>query len=300
MYYFKENYFEISKSLNKKGLSVVRSLVKKKDINNIKSKTKKLLNISKHLGPAFNVKLISQNKKIKFKLNGVARELNYKLSKNILKKGYKYYSKFTNSIEILNPLLNFPELNDYIFQHDIIAVAKEYLKTEDPKVLYVAMRIHFRNNIPENDVNFFHCDDRSFVTKKKNHLLKLLIPFHLKKGIKIEFNQLTIPKNKMNISKKLFQSLQHSKKKDFPKRFKKFFIKPNIKNQDAYFFNPDNFFHNAEKPKTLRIMVYIVFGKNTSYLAKKSHLIKINKKYFGHLPIDLKNFGSLLNKYTPR
>jgi hypothetical protein len=300
MYYFKENYFEISKSLNKNGLSVVRSLIKKKDINNIKSKAKKLLSRPKYLGPAFNVKLISQNTKMKSKLKGVTRELNYKLSKNILNKGYKYYSKFTNSIEILNPLLNFPELNDYIFQDDIIAVAKEYLKTEDPKVLYVAMRIHFRNNIPENDFNFFHCDDRSFVTNNKNHLLKLLIPFHLKKGNKIEFNQLTIPKNKMNISKKLFQSLQYSKKKDFPKRLKKFFIKPNIKNQDAYFFNPDNFFHNAEKPKTLRIMVYIVFGKNTSYLAKKSHLIKINKKYFDHLPLELKNFGSLLNKHLPR
>ena len=300
MYYFKENHHEISESLNQRGLSVVKSLLRKKDINNIKRRAKKLLNRPKYLGSAFNVKLVSQNTKMKSKLKGVARELNYKLSKDILNKGYKYYSKFTNSIEILNPLLNFNELNDYIFQDDIIAVAKEYLKTEDPKVLYVAMRIHFPNRIPENDVNFFHCDDRNFVTNNKNQLLKLLIPLHLKKRNKIEFNQLTIPKNKMNISKKLFQNLQYSRKRDFPKRLKKFFIKPNIKNQDAYFFNPDNFFHNAEKPKTLRIMVYIVFGKNTSYLAKKSNLIKINKKYFDHLPLELKNFGSLLNKYIPR
>lgn len=100
----------------------------------------------------------------------------------------------------------------------------------------------------------------------------------------------------MNISEKFFQSLQYSKKKDFPKRFKIFFLKPNVKNQDAYFFDPDNFFHNAEKPKTLRIMAYFVFGKKNSYLAKKSKLIKISKKYFNHLPQKFVNFGSLLKK----
>ena len=293
---FKENYFEISKSLNKNGLSVVRSFLKKEDINNIKIKVKKLLNIPNYLGPAFNVKLISQNIQLKSKLKGIARELNHQLSKSTLKKGYKYYSKFTNSIEILNPLLNFPKLNDYIFQNNIIAVTKEYLKTRNPKILYVAMRIHFQNNIQENDVNFFHCDDRSFVTKNKNKLLKLLMPFHLKKGIKIEFNQLIIPKNKMNISRRHFNNLQHGQKKDFPKKFKDFFIKPNLKNQDVYFFNPDDFFHNAEKPKTLRIMVYVVLGRKDSYLAKKTCLIKINKKYFKQLSPQLKKFGSLLTK----
>jgi len=296
VYYLKENHHEISKSLNQKGLSVVKSLLIKKDINNIKRKAKKLLNIPKYLGSAFNVKFASKHTTLKSKLKGVTRELNYKLSRNILKRGYKYYSKLTNSIEILNPLLNFPELRDYIFQKDIIAIAKKYLKTEDPKILYVAFRIHFPNTIPENDFNFFHSDDRSFFTKKEDKLLKLLIPFHLKKGIKIEFNQLTISKKKMNISEKFFQGLQYSKKKDFPKRFKNFFLKPNVKNQDAYFFDPDNFFHNAEKPKTLRIMAYFVFGRKNSFLAKKSKLIKINKKYFNHLPQKFVNFGSLLKK----
>lgn len=135
MYYLKENHHEISKSLNQKGLSVVKSLLIKKDINNIKRKAKKLLNIPKYLGPAFNVKFASKNKALKSRLKGLARDLSYKLSRNILKRGYKYYSKFTNSIEILNPFLNFPELRDYIFQKDIIAVANKYLKTKDPRFL---------------------------------------------------------------------------------------------------------------------------------------------------------------------
>jgi hypothetical protein len=294
MYFPIKNCHLINKSLNKNGLTVIKSLIKIKDINNIRKKVKKLLNSPKYLGPAFNVKLASQNQQMQSKLKGVAREINYKLSSSILRKGYKYYSKFTNSIEILNPLLNFSELNNYIFNNDVIAAAKRYLKTNDPKILYVAMRIHFPNNISENDVNFFHCDDRSFFTRNKNKLLKLLIPFHLKKRIKIEFNQLIISKNKMNISKKLFQSLQYSKKEDFPKKFRKYFIKPKVRNQDAYFFNPDDFFHNAEKPKNLRIMLYIVFGKDNSYLVKKTKLIKINKKYFKQLPVNQKKFGSLL------
>jgi hypothetical protein len=296
MYYTIKNNNQINKSLNENGLTVIKSLIKIKDINNTKSKVKKLLNSPKYLGPAFNVKLASQNKQTQSKLKGVTREINYKLSSSILRKGYKYYSKFTNSIEILNPLLNFSQLTNYIFHNDVIAVAKKYLKTNDPKILYAAMRVHFPNNISENDFNFFHCDDRSFVTKNKNKLLKLLIPFHLKKRIKIEFNQLIISKNKMNISEKLFQSLQYSKKKDFPKKFNKYFIKPKVKNQDAYFFNPDDFFHNAEKPKNLRIMFYIVFGKDNSYLVKKTKLIKINKNYFKQLPINKKKFGSLLKR----
>jgi len=296
MYYTIEKNNQINRSLNENGLTVIKTLIKIKDINNTKIKVKKLLNSPKYLGPAFNVKLASQNKQTQSKLKGVAREINYKLSSSILRKGYKYYSKLTNSIEILNPLLNFSQLNNYVFHNDVIAVAKKYLKTNDPKILYVAMRVHFPNNISENDVNFFHCDDRSFVTKNKNKLLKLLIPFHLKKRIKIEFNQLIISKNKMNISKKLFQSLQYSKKEDFPKKFRKYFIKPKLRNQDAYFFNPDDFFHNAEKPKNLRIMVYIVFGKSNSYLARKAKLIKINIKYFKQLSVDQKKFGSLLKK----
>ena len=183
---------QINKSLNKNGLAVIKFLIKKKDILNIRRKVKKILNSPKYLGPAFNVKLAAENKQMLSKLKGVASEINYKLSSGILRKGYKYYSKFTNSIEILNPLLNFSQLINYIFHNDVIAVAKKYLRTNEPKILYVVMRVHFPNNISENDVNFYHCDDRSFFTKNKIKLLKLLIPFHLKKSSKIEFNQFQI------------------------------------------------------------------------------------------------------------
>ena len=296
MYFFKENTSSIVKSLNNKGICVVKSFFKKKDIIEIKQKAQKFLNIPKYLGPAFNVKLVSQDMNSKSKLRGLSRDIGIKISKRAINKGPKYYSKLTNSIEIIDPLLNFSKINDYVFQKDILLVAKKYLKTNFPKLLYVAVRVHFNNKIPSSDFNLFHVDDRTHLTKSKNKLLKLLIPFHLKKGKRIEFNQLIISKNKMNIGKKVFDKLQYSKKKDFPKRFKIFFIKPNVKNQDAYFFNPNDFFHNAEKPKRLRIMLYLVFGKKNSYLVKKTGLIKIKKKYFKQLSPDLKNFGSFLKK----
>jgi len=68
MYYTIKNNKQINKSLNKNGLTVIKSLIKIKDINNTKSKVKKLLNSPKYLGPTFNVKLASQNKQTQSKL----------------------------------------------------------------------------------------------------------------------------------------------------------------------------------------------------------------------------------------
>ena len=84
MYYHIENNNQINKSLNANGLTVIKSFIKIKDINNTKGKVKKLLNSPKYLGPAFNVKLASQNKQTQSKLKGVAREINYKLSSEII------------------------------------------------------------------------------------------------------------------------------------------------------------------------------------------------------------------------
>ena len=43
-------------------------------------------------------------------------------------------------------------------------------------------------------------------------------------------------------------------------------------------------------------MVYAVFGKDNSYLARKTKLIKINNKYFKQLSENQIKFGSLLKK----
>ena len=62
------------------------------------------------------------------------------------------------------------------------------------------------------------------------------------------------------------------------------------------FFDPDNFFHNAEKPKKLRLMLYLVYIKKNNYMISKTKKIKIKKKYFEKLDNSQKKFAKFLNK----
>lgn len=293
--FYLNEYKKIDLFLKKNGVAVVKNFIKKNDIDDVKKKAQYLLNCPKYLGPANNLSKIIKKNSVDA-LKNVIINLKTFLKFKDLSKGYKFYSKLTNSIEIINPLINFPVINKYIFDNSLIKIAQHYLKKKNIKILYVAFRCHFKNNLPIADFNYFHTDDRKFITKKNNSFLKLLIPFHLNKNSKIEFRQFTIHKNRMKLTQDQFNKLQYLKAEDYPNRFKKYLVRPNVKNTDAYFFDPDNFFHNAEKPKSLRIMLYVVFGSDTSYLAKKTKKIKILKSFFNSLTKDQKNLGKLLTK----
>lgn len=295
MYFLDYQTKTISKHLYKKGIVIIEQVIKKNNvINLVKKKCLKFLNNPKYLMKSFNIKKALEKKKI---INDVTiHQNNFFLKNSEFLQGYKKYSKFTNSVEIKDPLINFPELNSIIFSKQIIQICKNYFNTKQPYLLYVAFRCHFKNKLPESDVNFYHTDDRSFITKKSENLLKLAIPFHITKREKSEYSHLIIPKKKLGLSPKQFYQLQHSKENIFFKKKKRYIFQPKLKNRSVVLFDPNNHFHKANKPNKTRMICYVVFGKKTSYLSSKSKKIKIHKKVYNNFDIEEKKFSCLLRK----
>ena len=306
-----ENFKESKKifnSIEKKGIAVSKNFLSKKEILEIKKKSIKNLDKVNLLITPSNVKEIYKNKNKKnINLNWLPKkykkkiirsefqqptgEIEKKLDKKILKKGFKYYSNFTNSVAFKDPLINFPEINDIVFNDNLIKTAKKFLKAQ-PYLGYVAIRCHFKNNLPAIDFNLFHTDSRIKITKSKDKVLKLLVPFHLVGKQQIEFNQISFKKTKMKSN--LFYSLQYSKFSQLPKSLRKKTINPKVLSGDVLFFDPENFFHNADKPNKLRIMLYVIFIKKKNYMIPKTKKIKIKKKYFNFFTSRQKKFAKYL------
>ena len=305
-----ENFSEknyIIKSLHKNGLSVIKKILDKETVLTIKKKASRYLNQPRLLKTISDIKA-AKNYKISSKPHWLPKKfwnkndifefkqptglINKKLSKNIIKKGYKYYSNFTNSVEFKDPLINFPEISKIVFNENVVQIAKNFLKA-NPYLGYVALRCHFNNNLPTNDFNLFHTDDRIKTTNPKNRTLKILAPFHSVHKGQIEFRQIIL--NKKKFGSKEFYKLQYSKFSELPRKLKKLLIRPKVFSGDAYFFDPDNFFHNADKPKKLRIMLYITFVKKENYMIYKTKKIRIKKSLFNKLSNKQRSFGRYLN-----
>lgn len=300
---------KILKSINETGLAVIKNFLNDKIILNIKNKAKKRLNNIDYLKIPSDIKAISK-KKIKLKtiswlpkkyynhfegnqFKQPTGEIVKKVDKEILKKGYKFYSKFTNSIEFKDPLINFPEINKIIFNEKLFKIAKNFLN-ESPYLGYVALRCHFKNNLPKNDFNLYHTDGRTKITKKNYKLLKFLVPFHLEKKQLIEFSQIIFKRNKMKSED--FYKLQYSHYNDLPKYLKNKVVNPKVMKKDGFFFDPDNFLHNANKPNKLRIMLYIIFIKKKNYMTPKTKKILISKNFVNKLCPILKKSTKFLHK----
>ena len=297
------------KSLDNNGIAVIKNFLSKPFIDKIKKKIPKFLDKPRLIKTPSNVAAIQKNnlknnnlywlpkKYHKFYAGNQYKqptgEIKEKLKKNILKFGYKTYSKYTNSIEFKDPLINFPEIQKIVFDEKLQDTAKKFLKSE-PYLGYVAIRCHFKNNLPNIDFNLFHTDGRTKITKEENKLLKVLVPFHLKKKEKIEFNIIGLKRNK--IKDKDFYKYQYSKKSELPMYLKKKIILPKVYTKDILFFDPDNFLHKAKKPNKLRIMLYIVFIKKNNYMISKTKKIKIRKKDYIKLNILQKRFVKFLKK----
>ncbi len=306
--YFKEitpkNFI---KSLENNGIAVIKNFLSKSFIDQIKKKVPKFLNKPRFIKTPSNVAAIKQNNIKNNNLYWLPKkyhksyvgnqykqptgEIKQKLKKNILKSGYKTYSKYTNSVEFKDPLINFPEIQKIVFEEKLLDTAKKFLKSE-PYLGYVAIRCHFKNNLPNIDFNLFHTDGRNKITKKENKLVKVLVPFHLKNKEKIEFNIIGLRRNK--IKNKDYYKYQYSKKSELPAYLKKKIIIPKVHSQDILFFDPDNFLHKAKKPNKLRIMLYIVYIKKNNYMIPKTRKIKIKKKHFSQLPNKQKKFAKFL------
>ncbi len=295
------------KSLDNNGIAVIKNFLSKPFIDKIKKKIPKFLDKPRLIKTPSNVAAIQKNnlknnnlywlpkKYHKFYAGNQYKqptgEIKEKLKKNILKFGYKTYSKYTNSIEFKDPLINFPEIQKIVFDEKLQDTAKKFLKSE-PYLGYVAIRCHFKNNLPNIDFNLFHTDGRTKITKEENKLLKVLVPFHLKKKEKIEFNIIGLKRNK--IKDKDFYKYQYSKKSELPMYLKKKIILPKVYTKDILFFDPDNFLHKAKKPNKLRIMLYIVFIKKNNYMISKTKKIKIKKKCYSLLTSKQKRFAKFL------
>ena len=307
MYFNEIDSKNFIKSLDKNGIAIFKNFLSNSFIDKIKKKVPKFLNNPRFIKTPSNVAAIRKNnlknnnhywlpkKYHKFYISNQYKqptgEIRQKLKKNILKYGYKTYSKYTNSVEFKDPLINFPEIQKIVFDEKLQIIAKKFLKSE-PHLGYVAIRCHFKNNLPNIDFNLFHTDGRNKITKKDNKLLKVLVPFHLKKKEKIEFNIIGLKRNKIN--DKDYYKYQYSKKSGLTTYLKKEIIAPKVHTKDILFFDPDNFLHKAKKPNKLRIMLYIVFVKKNNYMIPKTKKIKIKKNFFSLLTSKQKRFAKFL------
>ena len=292
---------KISDQLKNNGFYVLKNFVDQSIIKKIKSQTIKILNDASYLVKAVNISKILETQK-KNKLCGVMiHKKKFFLTKKEFTKGYKIYSKKTDSVEIKNPLILIPDFNELIFSEKIISICRKFFGSSDIHLLYVAFRCHFKNNLPDAGQNFYHLDEVYNETIKSKQILKFSIPFHLKlnnKSDKIEFNLITMNKNKIQIKwgKDIFKKMNYSPLKKMIPNIQKKNFKPMATSGDCIFFDPINFFHNAAKPKKLRIMLYVVVGRKSNYISKKTKKIKMLTNTYNSFSKDQKNFAKLIKK----
>jgi hypothetical protein len=263
------------KILNQKGLCVVRNLINKNDINLIKYKILKNLKNPNKILVAKNIKkslLHGQS------VSTFTKDFKYNLNKKEILNGYKSYAKLTNRILLKDPLLNYRELNKFIFNKKIINICEKFFR-KPAKLGFIAFNCDFKNNLPKNDINLFHTDDSSSIkTDKKNTMLKIAIPFHLKDNSFFEYRHIGLHKKKLKFFKQYFS------KNDLDPKQKKFIINPRIRSGDAAIFDPNNFFHCGEKTKyPVRIVLTIVYIQSKCYLKNKAKNIKIHITDFNGL-----------------
>ena len=276
--------------IKKDGFLVFKKIIEEKLIDQIYNSCKKKLNNTKYLKRPHYI----DGKTSKRKLQGPQNNIKIKINNNIIHKGYKFYSKFTKSIQFKNPLILFPNLVRCIINDKVISFSKRFLKNKNPHILHVALTAWFPSKLPVSDINYLHFDGKIDSTNKEK-ILKLTIPFHIaKKKMQKEFQVLAIHKKKMELKK--FIDLNYIKKESLPIKLKKYLKTPIIKKGDGVFFDPNNFLHLASKPRELRIILYVVIGDKNSYLRKKSKNTKINLINYNILNKNSKKFVKYLTK----
>ena len=178
----------IKNQLVEKGYLKLATLV---NIDSLKSLNYEIINELNN--PSSLMKAINYKKKNNSKLieklqrqkKPLIQQKKLFLTKKDYKKGYKFYSKLTNSVQIKNPLIKFHELNQFIFSDKIYSNIKKYFKHDNFYFLYGALRLHFKNNLPNMDYNYFHLDKTYDVKEKSKQIIKFSIPFTLTNNKKI-------------------------------------------------------------------------------------------------------------------
>jgi hypothetical protein len=283
------NYKEYKQKITNEGIVILKKINDLKKIKKLEKKVISKLN---------NSRLIKTPKKINKKIynpqdfRGPVGNLKFNLSKEHLRRGINHYKNLTNSITFKQPLVNFRECIDLVFNEKTIDLASKILNGK-AKLGFVALSCLMKNNLPENCINFLHTDDHlNKKIIKKNKLLKLAIPISTYDQFHSEYTHLKI--NKFKIKDKINQ---YSKINELPKSLRKKIVSPKIKNIDGIFFDPDNFFHLAKKPKKkIRIILYVVFIKKGNYLENKVKDLKMLKKDYLKLSLKSQEFCELIKK----
>jgi len=280
---------KVKKTIAEKGYLKLKNISHLTSVKKLEEKVLNRLNKPLYIN---RPKRMSNNLYIAKAVKGPQINLPHYLHKKILNKGYGHYKNYTNSITFNQPLLNFKECHSLVFNEKVMKYASIILG-KPAKLGFVALSCLMDNKLPKNDINYLHTDDISnSKVVEKNRLVKFTIPISTNAKYHNEYHHLPISKLKLKNKIKQYSDLN-----EIPKILKNKIVSPKIKNVDGMFFDPDNFFHLAAKPKKkIRIILYVVYIKEGNYLVKKAKNLKIKKKEFLKLPNHFKQFAKFLKK----
>jgi hypothetical protein len=257
---------------------LLKKFYSKKKIFFIKKKIFKIINDKNNYLPIKNVSKYNKKSKLLRSSNG---KLKINLNERQVSNGLEYIGKKANSISIKEPLLKVKEINKLIFDKKMIAIARKILGSNDIKLGYIKLGIFFHNKLPKNCINYFHTDDLSKKVNENKKVCKLSFSF-LKSSEGVgEFGIIPIKKDKLKFYKQYFT-------KDYlEKNIRNKIIFPKVSLGDSVIFDPNNFYHTANKPKKfIRIMFYVEFlGPKNKILFQN---VKISKSVYNKLDANKK------------
>lgn len=277
---------QIKTNFGENGFFLLEKFYSKKKILVIKKKIFRIISDKNNYLPIKNISKYNKKSKLLRSSNG---KLKINLNESQVSNGLKYIGSKANSISIKEPLLKVKELNKFIFDKKMIAIAKKILGSNNIKLGYIKLGIFFNNKLPKNCINFFHTDDYSKKVDEKKNVCKFTIPITVPKNKVSEFGIIPIRKDFLKFYKQYFTE-------DYlDRKFKKKIIYPKLSLGDVILFDPNNFFHVANKPKdSIRVILYIEFlGPKNKHLFQK---VKISKSIYKNLNLENKKLCSLYQR----
>jgi len=277
---------QIQNIFYKNGYCLLKKFYPKSRITNVKKKIFNILNDKNNYLPIKNISRYGARSKLLRRSNG---KLKINLSENQVSNGLNYIARKTNSISIKEPLIKIKELNKFIFDQKMVSIAKKILGSKNIKLGYIKLGVFFNNKLPKNCINFFHTDDDHKTINENKNVCKFSIPITEPLNNLSEFGIIPIRKDLLNFYKQYFTT-------DYLKdEFKKNIIYPKVSLGDVILFDPNNFFHVANKPKSsIRVVLYVEFlGPKNKILFQN---VKISKSVYRNLSLQNKKLCSFYQK----
>ena len=204
------------------------------------------------------------------------------ISQSATAAGPSSYRELTNSARLRQPILAVPSLADFALNEFFIDTADSYLGDKS-QLNNIDVRMHFVNDLPGFDVNFFHHDDN---LPSSHNFFKVFIPLTIAGCIEDGLTQY-IPKSyRRNFAYDFINEYGHftGKHADLEKAYGKDpIVSLTSRPGDIYMADTLNGLHRGTKPITEdRFIVIINYGKIPEYGKKRSKL-KIPEGKFKNL-----------------